>query len=372
MSPRRRPGRTHPPTVGRAKYVSIPCRTRHLHAASRRYWWSPFPPRIRTATRGTRTDSRQDAARWPLSRSMPLRPCPAGGAPSRSPLSRALIPIRQLSVSGRGITPHHEQETRHGHHNPDQPVAEVRLGRITATIWRNRTAADDGVFYSTQLTRLYRRDEKWERAHAFGRDDLLTVRRSLIWRTRASTNSRPRPRDRRRRRRGPSRPRPGRLRRHTPRGRSTPAARRFFCTPPPHAPARAVRLEQSGHEPGQPHDAHQGPRADTAADRADYEPLPQLPALDQLTPPARADRAPPAHDQIFHASPRSLEAGGDLAGDPGPRDHDVPQHGVLVVLRARSRATAAPSAPLNNYHHDDRQGDDGRAAGKGEHGPHAD
>ena len=60
-------------------------------------------------------------------------------------------------------------------HTPNQPVAEVRLGRITATIWRNRTADDDGVFYSTQLTRLYRRDEKWERAHAFGRDDLLTV-----------------------------------------------------------------------------------------------------------------------------------------------------------------------------------------------------
>ena len=59
--------------------------------------------------------------------------------------------------------------------NPDQPVAEVRLGRITATIWRNRTADDDGVFYSTQITRLYRRDEKWERSHAFGRDDLLTV-----------------------------------------------------------------------------------------------------------------------------------------------------------------------------------------------------
>ena len=59
--------------------------------------------------------------------------------------------------------------------NPDQPVAEVRLARITATIWRNRTADDDGVFYSTQITRLYRRDEKWERSHAFGRDDLLTV-----------------------------------------------------------------------------------------------------------------------------------------------------------------------------------------------------
>ena len=60
-------------------------------------------------------------------------------------------------------------------HTPDQPVAEVRLGRITATIWRNRTVDDDGGFYSTQLTRLYRRDEQWERAHTFGRDDLLTV-----------------------------------------------------------------------------------------------------------------------------------------------------------------------------------------------------
>ena len=58
---------------------------------------------------------------------------------------------------------------------PDQPVAEVRLGRITATIWRNRTGDADGRFYSTQLTRLYRRDEQWERAHTFGRDDLLTV-----------------------------------------------------------------------------------------------------------------------------------------------------------------------------------------------------
>ena len=145
------------------------------HAASRRSCWLPFPPRIRTATRGTRTDSRQDAARWPLSRSMPLRPCPAGGAPSRSPLSRALIPIRQLSVSGRGITPTTNRRNDMATNNPDQPVAEVRLGRITATIWRNRTADDDGVFYSTQITRLYRRDEKWERSHAFGRDDLLTV-----------------------------------------------------------------------------------------------------------------------------------------------------------------------------------------------------
>ena len=56
----------------------------------------------------------------------------------------------------------------------EQPVAEVRLGRIAATIWRNR-AADDGTFYSTQITRLYRRDDTWERSPSFGRDELLTV-----------------------------------------------------------------------------------------------------------------------------------------------------------------------------------------------------
>lgn len=40
--------------------------------------------------------------------------------------------------------------------NHDKPVDEVRLGRITATIWRNRTT-DEGIFYSTQITRLFRR-----------------------------------------------------------------------------------------------------------------------------------------------------------------------------------------------------------------------
>ena len=58
--------------------------------------------------------------------------------------------------------------------NHDTPVDEVRLGRITATIWRNRTT-DEGIFYSTQITRLFRRGTNWDRSPSFGRDDLLTV-----------------------------------------------------------------------------------------------------------------------------------------------------------------------------------------------------
>ena len=58
--------------------------------------------------------------------------------------------------------------------NHDKPVDELRLGRITATIWRNRPT-DDGIFYSVQLSRLYRQGTGWMRTASFGRDDLLTV-----------------------------------------------------------------------------------------------------------------------------------------------------------------------------------------------------
>ena len=55
-----------------------------------------------------------------------------------------------------------------------KPVAEIRVGRITATIWQN-TPTDEGVFYSVHITRLFRRGSTWDRTPAFGRDDLLTV-----------------------------------------------------------------------------------------------------------------------------------------------------------------------------------------------------
>ena len=60
------------------------------------------------------------------------------------------------------------------HNTNGKPVAEIRVGRITATIWQN-TPTDDGVFYSVHITRLFRRGSNWDRTPAFGRDDLLTV-----------------------------------------------------------------------------------------------------------------------------------------------------------------------------------------------------
>ena len=43
-----------------------------------------------------------------------------------------------------------------------EPVAEIRVGRITATIWQN-TPTDEGVFYSVHITRLFRRGSTWDR-----------------------------------------------------------------------------------------------------------------------------------------------------------------------------------------------------------------
>ena len=55
-----------------------------------------------------------------------------------------------------------------------KPADELRVGRITATIWRNR-GKDDKTFYNVQLTRLYRDGDSWMRTTSFGRDDLLVV-----------------------------------------------------------------------------------------------------------------------------------------------------------------------------------------------------
>ena len=75
-----------------------------------------------------------------------------------------------------------------------KPVAEIRVGRITATIWQN-TPTDEGVFYSVHITRLFRRGSTWDRTPAFGRDDLLTVAKvadlanTLIYELQTQSNS---------------------------------------------------------------------------------------------------------------------------------------------------------------------------------------
>ncbi len=56
----------------------------------------------------------------------------------------------------------------------NSPTAEVRLGRIKATIWANR-GQDGGRWHTVQLTRLYQEGGQWRWTHSFGRNDLLAV-----------------------------------------------------------------------------------------------------------------------------------------------------------------------------------------------------
>jgi hypothetical protein len=67
----------------------------------------------------------------------------------------------------------------------DKPIHEVRIGRIKATIWLNRT--ESGVRHNVTLKRLFKRDanSQWETSEVFGRDDLLLVaevcRAAALW-----------------------------------------------------------------------------------------------------------------------------------------------------------------------------------------------
>ncbi len=61
----------------------------------------------------------------------------------------------------------------------NQPVKEVRLGRIKAVIWKNPGPNGNGPLFNTTLARLYKEPESdtWKESQSLGRDDLL-----LAWR----------------------------------------------------------------------------------------------------------------------------------------------------------------------------------------------
>ena len=73
-----------------------------------------------------------------------------------------------------------------------QPVHEIRLGRVKAAIWANRT--EDGVRYAASPARLYKDDERgeWRSTHSYGRDDLLILaevaRQAAAWMFATSQN----------------------------------------------------------------------------------------------------------------------------------------------------------------------------------------
>lgn len=61
---------------------------------------------------------------------------------------------------------------------PQRPVHEERMGRVTAAVWRNETSA--GTRHNVTVSRIYTDDEgNWHRSASFGRDDLPLVAKVL-------------------------------------------------------------------------------------------------------------------------------------------------------------------------------------------------
>jgi hypothetical protein len=56
-----------------------------------------------------------------------------------------------------------------------RPVHEIRLGRIKAVVWENKT--QNGTMHNVNIVRLYKdkEDDKWKDTASFGRDDLPLV-----------------------------------------------------------------------------------------------------------------------------------------------------------------------------------------------------
>ena len=56
--------------------------------------------------------------------------------------------------------------------NP-KPVAEVRIGRVKATVWPNET--EGRTRHNVTFSRLYRDGAEWKSTQSFSRNDLLVL-----------------------------------------------------------------------------------------------------------------------------------------------------------------------------------------------------
>ena len=54
-----------------------------------------------------------------------------------------------------------------------KPAAQLRYGKISASIWKNET--DKGAFYNVTFQRSYKEGEDFKNSQSFGREDLLLV-----------------------------------------------------------------------------------------------------------------------------------------------------------------------------------------------------
>ena len=55
----------------------------------------------------------------------------------------------------------------------NQPINEIRIGRVKATIWQNGT--EDRPRHNVTFGRIYKDGDAWKSNHSFGRDDLLVL-----------------------------------------------------------------------------------------------------------------------------------------------------------------------------------------------------
>ena len=67
----------------------------------------------------------------------------------------------------------------------DKPIHEVRIGRVKAVIWANRT--ENGTRHNITLRSIFKRNSnaQWVQSDSFGRDDLPLVmevsRQAWLW-----------------------------------------------------------------------------------------------------------------------------------------------------------------------------------------------
>jgi hypothetical protein len=54
-----------------------------------------------------------------------------------------------------------------------KPVQEIRVNHVKLAIWKNDTA--NGPFFSVTVTRVFKKDDKWERTPNLNGNDLLAL-----------------------------------------------------------------------------------------------------------------------------------------------------------------------------------------------------
>ncbi len=59
-----------------------------------------------------------------------------------------------------------------------RPVHSVRIGRIKASIWANKTKRGQ-TFHNVTVQRLFKSEDGWRSTASFGRDDLPLVGKAL-------------------------------------------------------------------------------------------------------------------------------------------------------------------------------------------------